>query len=118
DLPNQLCVLVTLRVTNLVAEARLDVLAAQRGHHLVAPHPDVAMDAPDRQDQAMVGKRPKPRDGVVVIGVDEGAVDVQDSGGHSRHALVLIRALVMSPSTYSRDKFPDPGRPTRRACQR
>ena len=69
-----------------VALAVLDPLAGQGGHQLVAAHADVAVDPPHRQGQPVLAERPVPGDGVVVVGVDQRAVDVQhrDRLGHRR----------------------------------
>ena len=60
-------------------------LAAERFDELVATHADVPVDAPDRQHHLVLAERAVPGDRVVVVGVDERAVDVEDGcGWHSR----------------------------------
>src|SRR5205085_6898526 len=58
----------------------LDLLGQQRGDELVAAHPDVAVDPPDRHHVPVLPERAEPGDGVVVVGVDERPVDVEDRG--------------------------------------
>jgi hypothetical protein len=48
------------------------------------------MDAPDRKDDPVLAEGPVPGDGVVVVRVDERAVDVED--GSWRQAGKAIRA--------------------------
>ena len=59
----------------------LDLLAGERGHELVAAHPDVAVDAPDREQDLVLAEGAVPGDRVLVVRVDERAVDVEDGGG-------------------------------------
>jgi hypothetical protein len=54
---------------------------------VVAAHADVAVDAPDRQRLAVLAERAKPGQRVLVVGVDERAVDVED--GRGRHVIPL-----------------------------
>ena len=63
---------------DVVALVVLDAVAGERGNELVAAHPDVPVDAPHRQHHVVLTERAVPRDGVVVVGVDERAVDVED----------------------------------------
>src|SRR6202040_2985025 len=63
---------------DVVALAPLDVLAEQRRDQLVAAHAHVAVDPPERHHVAVLAERLKPGQGVVVVGVDERAVDVED----------------------------------------
>src|SRR5215217_4466228 len=89
-----------------VALAVLDPLAGHGGHQLVAAHADVAVDPPHRQGQPVLAEGAVPGDGVVVVGVDQGAVDVQqrDRLRHRRSAQrrsVLARASACSRWTPS-----------------
>src|SRR5215217_132645 len=84
-----------------VALPVLDPLAGHRGHQLVAAHADVAVDPPHRHGQAVLAEGAVPGDGVVVVGVDQRAVDVQhrDRWRHRRTAQrrsVLARASACS----------------------
>jgi hypothetical protein len=83
-LPDQPAVLLALRVADAVAKLALGLLAAQGGHHLVAAHADVAVDAPDRQDDVVGDERAKPGDRVLIIGIHQRAVDVENGGAHAR----------------------------------
>ena len=58
-----------------------------RSHQLVAAHPDVTVDPVQRQRDVEAPERPVPGDRVVVVRVDERAVDVEDGGG--RHPRCL-----------------------------
>ncbi len=84
-LADQLFVVALLGFADLVTTALLGLVAGNRGHQLVAAHADVAVDAPDGGCQVVVAKRPVPGDRVVVVGVDEGAVEIEDRRGGHRH---------------------------------
>ena len=77
----------TLGGTDVISLGFLHLLAAQRRDQLVAAHADVTVDTPDRQQLLVLAKGPVPGDRVVVVGVDQGPVDVKDRG--SRHASPL-----------------------------
>jgi hypothetical protein len=47
---------------------------------VVAAHSDVAVDAPDRLQLTVLAEGAVPGDGVLVVGVDERSVYVQDGG--------------------------------------
>ena len=52
---------------------------------LVAAHPDVPVDLPHREHESVLAERAVPRDRVLVVRVDERAVDVEYCcGGHAR----------------------------------
>jgi hypothetical protein len=76
---------------DVIALLLLGPLVGERFHCLVTAHPDVAVNQPDREDDAVPAKRSEPRDRVVVIGVDERPVDVQDGYGLRRHAGVCVK---------------------------
>jgi hypothetical protein len=63
----------------VVPEPLLDADVGERGDDLVAAHPDVAMDAPDRHDDLMSAERAKPGERVLVIRVDECPVEIKKS---------------------------------------
>ena len=69
-----------------VAELAIGLLVRQGLHELIAPHSDVAMDPPQWQHDAMVPERAIPRDRMVVVGIDERAVDVEYRDGHGSSA--------------------------------
>ena len=71
---------------DVVAAALLDLLARHRRDELVAAHADVAVDPPDRQHDAVLAERHVPGHRVLVVRVDEGAVDVEDRCG--RHGAI------------------------------
>jgi len=48
------------------------------GDQLIASHPDVPVDAPDRQHHPVLAECAGPRQRVLVVRVDERPVDVQD----------------------------------------
>ena len=62
----------------------LDAVSGERVDELVAAHPDVAVDPPQRRRGAVAAKGSVPGDRVVVVGVDERPVDVEDRGAHAR----------------------------------
>src|SRR5436305_2100915 len=76
-LGDQLLVEHVLRRTRLVAVLALEVAAGERRHELVAAHPDVAVNPPHREDDAELPERPVPRERVVVVRVDERAVEIE-----------------------------------------
>ncbi len=82
DLADQLGVEHLLGRTDLVALPRVEAFTGEGGDELVAAHPDVPVDPPQRQDEAVLAEGPEPCDRVVVVRVDQRAVDVQDRGGH------------------------------------
>src|SRR6476660_8623875 len=51
------------------------------------------MDAPDRDVLVVLSHRPVPRDRVVVVGVDERAVDVEDRCGSAHRCHFLHRPI-------------------------
>jgi hypothetical protein len=71
------------RVTDRIAFLRVDLLADEGGDELVPAHAHCPVDAPDRQNDSVPKKRAVPRERVLVVGVDERAVDVEQRGlGH------------------------------------
>src|SRR5262249_25527269 len=87
---------------DVVALALLGVLGQQRGDELVAAHADVAVGPPDPDDLAVLAAGTAPRDGVMVVGVDEGSVDVQDRCGH--HSLLPDRRRRNARPNHSQPK--------------
>ena len=79
---DQLVILRPLGRANFVALLALGAIVGQGLDHLIATHADVAVDAPDRQHDAVVAERAIPRDRVVVVGVDERAVDIEYRDAH------------------------------------
>src|SRR5215208_6146127 len=84
---------------DVVALLLVERLGDEGADQLVAPHPDVPVDAPDRQHDAMLAERAEPRERVLVVRVDERAVDVQDGGGRSHYALRACSACAPSHSS-------------------
>ena len=74
---------------DLVAVLGVEALAGEVGHELVAAHPDRAVTAPDGDRDAVQAKRAIPGQRVLVVGVDERAVDVEDRG-RCAHAVSLL----------------------------
>jgi hypothetical protein len=58
----------------------LNVRTADLGHEHVAAHTDRTVDAPHRSDDSIAAKGAEPRQSMLVVGVHEGAVDVEDRG--------------------------------------
>src|SRR6185312_4766885 len=75
---------VPLGGADLVALLPLGLLARQGGDDLVAAHADVAVDFPDLNGVAVGSQGPVPGEGVLVVGVDQGPVDVEDHGQRLR----------------------------------
>ena len=59
----------------------IEALAGDLADELVAAHPHVAVQVDQRDHRVVAAQGSRPREGVVVVGVDEGAVDVQDGDG-------------------------------------
>ena len=96
-LVDQLGVAVALRLAHGVADPLLDVVAGDGRQQLVAAHADVAVDRPRRHAHAVVAQRALPRERVVVVGVDERPVDVQQHP----HAARSIASEDSSPAIRS-----------------
>ena len=77
-LVDQLGVVALLRLADRVAGRLLDLDAGDRLDQHVATHPDVAVDPPQRRGDLVVAKRAVPGKRMVVVGVDERPVDVED----------------------------------------
>jgi hypothetical protein len=85
DLADQLGVQHLLGRADVVALLFLYLLAAECLDQLVAAHADVPVDPPDRQHDLVLVEGPVPRDRVLEVRVDQGAVDVENRrGGHPR----------------------------------
>jgi len=75
-----------------LAQVVVDLLVQHRGNELIAAHADVAVDLPGRHLVAVGVEGALPGDRVVVVGVDERAVDVENQGErHPRAATRLPR---------------------------
>ena len=48
------------------------------GHELITPHPDGSMNPPDRHGEVHAPERAEPGERMLVVGVDQGSVDVED----------------------------------------
>src|SRR6476660_4531458 len=82
DLVDQLEVALGLAVADLVSVLLLGPVVGQGGDQLIAAHPDVTVDSPHRQHDAVLAKRAVPGDRMVIVGVDERPVDVEHGNGH------------------------------------
>ena len=92
-----------------LAERLLDRLVRDGGDEPVAAHADGAVQVPHRDDDAVVAERAVPRDHVLVVGVDEGAVDVEERGGGGGHRARPTRRA----GRETRLRPPRTGRPPR-----
>ena len=97
-LVDQLPVELLLRRPHPVAHLALEPLVAERRDELIAAHPDVAVNAPQRKHDPVPAKRPIPGQSVVIVGVHERPVDVEDRcrGSHeqvSEGAFTLARSI-------------------------
>ncbi len=92
DLVEPLLEQLALELAQLIAVLALGLLAGERGDDLIAAHADVAVAAPGGDLVAVAGECPLPGQRVLVDGVDQGSVDVEESDlGHGR-ALPASRA--------------------------
>ena len=64
---------------DVVALLLVDLLPEESRHELIAAHADRAMDAPDREHEAVLPEGAKPGQRVLVVRVDQRAVDVEES---------------------------------------
>ena len=78
DLTDELVELLRPGPAQVVPVLLLDLPTTDRGDELVPTHPDAAVEAPDRADDVEAAQGAEPREGVLVVGVHEGAVDVED----------------------------------------
>ena len=79
DLVDQRVDLLALPLARLVADPLLDARRPPSAvTQLVAAHADQPVDPPDRERLPQRPERPVPGQRVLVVGVDEGAVDVED----------------------------------------
>src|SRR3954470_8107590 len=101
DLADQRHVGRLLGVADALAVLRVGVLADQGGDQLVAPHPDVPVDLPQLHDEPVRAERPVPSDRVLVVRVDERAVDVEDRDAQELEAPTLRACSSCSPSQNS-----------------
>jgi hypothetical protein len=85
DLIEQRVDLLALPLARLVADPFLQLLAAERGDQLVPAHPDQPVDPPDRERLVERAQGPVPRHRVLVVGVDQGSVDVEDGDALLTH---------------------------------
>ena len=90
-------------VAELVAVGVLGLLAEQRRDELVAAHADVAVDLPDRRPVAMLAEGAVPGDRVLVVGVDQGAVDVEHDRRLAAHQATA--SSVTSSEISSSERF-------------
>jgi hypothetical protein len=77
----------------------------QGGDQLVASHADAAMDLPELHREPVRPEGAVPRDRVVVVRVDERAVDVDDRDGQEASAPTLRDCASCSPSQNSSTIF-------------
>ena len=73
--------LVRLVVLGVQVAQAFPLLTEQVFEQLVGPHPDQGVDAGHGDVLARLLQRLPPRDGVEVVGVEQGAVDVEQDGG-------------------------------------
>ena len=81
---------------------RLDGVARDLGHQLVAAHADGAVDPPQRHLDVVGAEGTVPRDRVVVGRVDEGAVDVQENDRGVHGPTVVARRVPSGPRVRPR----------------
>jgi hypothetical protein len=97
DLPEHRIELVGPVGAQLVAEPLFDVIADDSGHQLITAHPDRPVQPPDRNGQVAAAERSEPGQRVVVVRVDERAVDVED-----RSVVLRRRVELPAPATGNR----------------
>jgi hypothetical protein len=72
---------------------RVERLVREGADELVSAHPDVAMHPPHRKMDPVLTKGLIPTQGVLVVRVDERAVDVEDGSG--RHGSPLPKSACL-----------------------
>ena len=86
--------LLVLGVAQIVAVATLGFVPGHGRDELITAHPDVPVDAPDRHDEPAAAQRAEPGEGVLVVRVDECAVQVEENGdfrGQLRNSSAIAR---------------------------
>ena len=111
DLADQLQVEDLLGRAHVVAVLAVEALAGEGGDELVAAHPDVPVDAPQRQDEAVRPERAVPGDRVVVVGVHQRAVDVHHRRGHGLCASAPARGACPRRTPRRSSRRTPAGRP-------
>src|SRR5437763_4895052 len=102
----QLLELLRVRVAQFVAGSAFHVVARDGSDVLVAAHPDVAVEPPHREDDVEAPKRAVPGERVLVVGVDQRAIEVQQRRpGHYADAVVFSRWPGCTPSQNSSTSF-------------
>src|SRR4051812_31817975 len=105
-LVSQLLELLRVRLAQIVAGTAFHVVAGDRRHVLVAAHPDVAVEPPHREDDVEAAKSAVPGERVLVVRVDQRAVEVQQRRlGHYADAVVFSRWPEWTPSQNSSTSF-------------
>jgi hypothetical protein len=74
---DQLEIELGLAGADVVPTLLIGALIGQRSYHLVTAHPDMPVNSPKRQDDAVSAEGPEPGNRVVVVGVDKRPVDIK-----------------------------------------
>src|SRR5205823_2325858 len=89
------------RVAQRIAVLVFHVVARNRGNDLVAAHADVTVNPPHRHDDVVTAQRPVPRERMLVVRVDERAVEVQQRRVGQDAACVFCACFACFPSAIS-----------------
>jgi len=68
----------------------------------IAAHPEMAVNQPDRHGDVRPAQSPKPGQRMVIVGVDERSIDIEDG---DRHPHDLPRAATISHASVSRARM-------------
>src|SRR4051794_14035956 len=117
-LVDELGVLRLPAVADVVPELLLDAVAGDVRHQPVAAHPDCTVDLEDGHGHVVCPERAEPRDRVVVGGVDERPVDVEEDHAARHYGYLPPRAELETAQAcgwwrarrrqYSNPKMPRP----------
>src|ERR1700730_8713510 len=81
DFVDQLAVQLSLGRPHLLSVAQFELLARHGGHDLIRAHADMPVDPPHGYHGPVLAERPKPSDRVLVVGIDQRSVDIEDRYG-------------------------------------
>jgi hypothetical protein len=94
-------------VAQFIAEPGLDLIARYGGDELVTAHPDVPVQAPDREHDVVLPESAVPAQRMLVIRIDERPVDVENRGRYDclRSMPVFTACRSCRPSANSSISF-------------
>src|SRR5690606_38553850 len=105
DLADELLELLLPRLAQVISVSLLDVAPRDRRDKQVTSHADAAVETPDRPGDLVAPQRTEPGQGVLVVGVYQGSVNVEDRG--VRHDVILA-VVAPARSRWSSERWPCP----------